>query len=64
MKGEDREMATKHYTIRLTEAEMDALKWVWIEGWSLGLAETYNEDQKKVAAANRAETKIYSAELK
>tara|TARA_B100000029_G_C17130616_1_gene798618 strand:+ start:291 stop:464 length:174 start_codon:yes stop_codon:yes gene_type:complete len=57
-------MATKHYTIRLTEAEMDALKWVWIEGWSLGLAETYNEDQKKVAAANRAETKIYSAELK
>lgn len=56
-------MATKHYTIKLTEAEMDALKWVWIEGWSLGLAETYDEDPKKVSAARRAETKIFRAEF-
>jgi len=58
-------MATKHYTIRLTEAEMDALKWVWGEGWTSGLALAFeNEyDPKDVAAARRVETKIFRAEF-
>tara|TARA_R110002020_G_scaffold302560_1_gene517908 strand:+ start:505 stop:693 length:189 start_codon:yes stop_codon:yes gene_type:complete len=59
-------MATKHYTIKLTAAEMDALKWVWGEGWTFGLALAFeNEyDPKDVAAARRADAKIYRAELK
>jgi len=59
-------MATKHYTIRLTEAEMDALKWVWGEGWTSGLALAFEGeyDPKDVAAADRVDTKIFNAELK
>ena len=59
-------MATKHHTIKLTEAEMDALKWVWSEGWTSGIELAFEGeyDPKDMAAARRVETKIYRAELK
>tara|TARA_R100001530_G_scaffold79148_1_gene55243 strand:+ start:184 stop:423 length:240 start_codon:yes stop_codon:yes gene_type:complete len=55
-------MATKHYTIKLTEAEMDALKWVWIEGYRYSSKPIFLFS-KEVAAARRAETKIFRAEF-
>ena len=59
-------MATKHYTLKLTEAEMYALRWVWGEGWTSGMGLNWDDqyDPKDVAAARRAEAKIYRAELK
>lgn len=59
-------MTKKHYTIKLTKAEMDALIWVWGEGWTSGLAIAYENEypQKEIAAARRTETKIFRSELK
>jgi hypothetical protein len=59
-------MATKHYVIKLTEAEMDALRWVWGEGWTSGMGLNFDDqyDPEDVAAARRVEAKIYYAELK